>query len=72
MRKTNRATPQTLDKAIDNAMEDFEEDPSFKVGTLKRLLKLHISDFIRNNLSSIMLKGDDAVNDAVKKFVVKL
>jgi len=70
--KINRATPQTLDKAINNALDDFSEDASFNIGVLRHYLKVNISDFIRNNLSSIMLKGNDAVGEAVKKFVAKL
>ena len=70
--KLDRGTPQTLGKAIDNAFEDFEKSESWAHSQLKKALIETVSDFIKNNLSPIALRGDDAVLKAVEKFSAKL
>lgn len=73
MTKLSRGTPQTLKRAIENGLEDFQHDGSTKSERLVELLKLHVADFIRNNLGPLALKNNDPeIETIINKFVAKL
>lgn len=57
MRK--RGTPKTLNQAIQNAFLDFRSDSSQTEPRLRKILKLHVQDWINNVMSPIVWDSDD-------------
>lgn len=53
-----RGTPKTLNGAIQNAFEEYKKEKVTSEARLRKLVKLHVQDWIRQNVGVIVLESD--------------
>lgn len=71
----SRGTPKTLNKAVQNAFEEYKSEKVTSEPRLKKHLLNHLRDYIRNKISPAYLIADDEqpeVLKALKKFMTSL
>lgn len=54
-----RGTPKTLSGAIQNAFVEYKEEGKNSEQRLRKLLKLHLQDFVRNKIGPTYLVASD-------------
>ena len=76
MKKKNpsRGTPETLNQTLQNAFIDYKKEGRVSESRLRKLVLIHVRDFIRNKLAPISIMADNeyAVEDLIKQFVKSL
>ena len=53
-------TPKTLNQAISNAFHAFEKSPSESVSHLRKLIKDHVQDWIRNASQPVVMELENS------------
>jgi hypothetical protein len=54
----SRGTPKTLNGAIQNAFEEYKKGKTHTEGRLRKLVKNHVQDWVRNAVAPIALESE--------------